>query len=141
MVSIVRATTTEFMYPSKNDVQAMAKRLVEYYPMLRDNSVNCKHTWELLFKQLMKSFHNIKTPKKQQGPTSQRQRKQRRLDFECFDGDLSTSISESPGSTASTVILDIIIIIIIFGWQEFTLWLWMNFAVSLTDLTLTLFLT
>ncbi|KAL7833760.1 hypothetical protein AOLI_G00287570 [Acnodon oligacanthus] len=45
MVSIVRATTTEVMYPSKNDVQAMAKRLVEYYPVLRENSVNCKHTW------------------------------------------------------------------------------------------------
>ncbi|KAL7874944.1 hypothetical protein SRHO_G00059140 [Serrasalmus rhombeus] len=49
MVSIVRATTTEFMYPSKNDVHAMAKQLVKYYPVLRDNSVNCKHTWELLF--------------------------------------------------------------------------------------------
>ncbi|KAI4890347.1 hypothetical protein NFI96_013734 [Prochilodus magdalenae] len=45
MVSIIRATTTDFMYSSKNDVQAMAKRLVEYYLMLRDNTVNCKHTW------------------------------------------------------------------------------------------------
>ncbi|KAL6487647.1 hypothetical protein MHYP_G00042730 [Metynnis hypsauchen] len=80
MVSIVRATATEFMYPSKNDVQAMAKRLVEYYPMLRDTSVNCKHTWELLFKQLMKRLHNIKTPKKRQGPTPQRQRKRKQLD-------------------------------------------------------------
>ncbi|XP_049331201.1 uncharacterized protein LOC111189493 [Astyanax mexicanus] len=106
MVSIIRATTTDFMYPSKNDVQAMAKRLVEYYPMLRDNSVNCKHTWELLFKQLLKRLHNIKTPKKRQGPTPQRRRKRRRLNFECADGDSSTSISESPGSTASTVILD-----------------------------------
>ncbi len=43
MVSIMRASSTDFMYPSKNDVLAMAKRLVEYYPMLRDDSVNCKH--------------------------------------------------------------------------------------------------
>ncbi|KAL7871938.1 hypothetical protein SRHO_G00069210 [Serrasalmus rhombeus] len=105
MVSIIRATTTEFMYPSKNDFQAMAKRLVEYYPMLRDNSVNCRHPWELLFKQLLKRLHNIKTPKKRQGPTPQRQRKRRRLNLECSD-DSSTSVSESPGSTASTVLLD-----------------------------------
>ncbi|KAL7868619.1 hypothetical protein SRHO_G00100030 [Serrasalmus rhombeus] len=91
MVSIIRATTTEFMYPSKNDFQAMAKRLEEYYPMLRDNSVNCRHPWELLFKQLLKRLHNIKTPKKRQGPTPQRQRKRRRLNLECSD-DSSTSV-------------------------------------------------
>ncbi|KAI4888329.1 hypothetical protein NFI96_028573, partial [Prochilodus magdalenae] len=105
MVSIIRAVT-EFMYPSRNDVQTMAKRLVEYYPMLRDNTVNCKHTWESLFKQLMKRLHNIKTPKRRQGPTPQRQRKRRCLDFECSHSDSNTSISESAGSTASTVILD-----------------------------------
>lgn len=43
MVSIMRASSTDFLYPSKNDVFAMSKRLVEYYPMLRDESVNCKH--------------------------------------------------------------------------------------------------
>lgn len=44
MVSIMRASSTDYMYPSKNDILAMAKRLVEYYPMLRDDSVNCKHS-------------------------------------------------------------------------------------------------
>ncbi|XP_066533784.1 uncharacterized protein [Hoplias malabaricus] len=104
MVSIIRATTSEFMYPSKNDVQAMAKRLVEYYPMLRDNSANCRHSW--LFKQLMKRLNNIKTPKKRQGPTPQRQRKRRQLDFECSDGDSSESTFNTSGSTAATVILE-----------------------------------
>lgn len=46
MVSIMRASSTDFMYPSKNDVLAMAKRLVDYYPMLQDDSLNCKHTWD-----------------------------------------------------------------------------------------------
>ncbi len=44
MVSIMRASSTDYMYPSKNDILAMAKRLVEYYPMLRDDCVNCKHS-------------------------------------------------------------------------------------------------
>ncbi|KAI4879082.1 hypothetical protein NFI96_025011, partial [Prochilodus magdalenae] len=79
------------------------KAACEYYPLLRDNTVNCKHTWELLFKQLMKRLHNIKTPKKRQGTTPQRQRKRRRLDFECSHDDSNTFISESAGSTASTV--------------------------------------
>ncbi|KAK9977288.1 hypothetical protein ABG768_019109 [Culter alburnus] len=106
MVSIMRASSTDFMYPSKNDVFAMAKRLVDYYPMLRDDSVNCKHTSDSIFKQLMKRLHNIRTPKKKQGPTPQRSKK-RRLDFEDYDGDSSScTLDSAESSNASTVILD-----------------------------------
>ncbi|KAA0721437.1 hypothetical protein E1301_Tti023197 [Triplophysa tibetana] len=104
MVSIMRASSTDFMYPSKNDVLAMAKRLVEYYPMLRDDSVNCKHISDSIFKQLMKRLQNIRTPKKKQGPTPQRKKK-RRLDFD--DSDSSSCTFDSAGSSsASAVMLD-----------------------------------
>ncbi|KAI4894750.1 hypothetical protein NFI96_033825, partial [Prochilodus magdalenae] len=45
MISVLRATVEDFAYPSKHDIIAMAKRLVEYYPMLRDRSVLCKYEW------------------------------------------------------------------------------------------------
>ncbi|XP_026114434.1 uncharacterized protein LOC113092877 isoform X2 [Carassius auratus] len=105
MVSIMRASSTDFMYPSKNDMLAMAKRLVEYYPMLRDDSVNCKHIWDSIFKQLMKRLQNIRTPKKKQGPTPQRKKK-RRLDFD-YDGDSSScTLDSAESSSASAVMLE-----------------------------------
>ncbi|KAK7150817.1 hypothetical protein R3I93_011927 [Phoxinus phoxinus] len=105
MVSIMRASSTDFMYPSKNDVLAMAKRLVDYYPMLRDDSVNCKHISDSIFKQLMKRLQNIRTPKKKQGPTPQRKKK-RRLDFD-YDGDSSScTLDTAESSSASAVMLD-----------------------------------
>ncbi|CAM4598803.1 unnamed protein product [Leuciscus chuanchicus] len=105
MVSIMRASSTDFMYPSKNDVLAMAKRLVDYYPMLRDDSVNCKHISDSIFKQLMKRLQNIRTPKKKQGPTPQRKKK-RRLDFD-YDGDSSScTLDSAESSSASAVMLD-----------------------------------
>ena len=45
MISVLRATVEELAYPSKRDIIAMAKRLMEYYPMLRDRSVVCKYEW------------------------------------------------------------------------------------------------
>lgn len=39
MISIARATE-ESRYPTKHEVNAMAKRLVEYYPMIKDRSSN-----------------------------------------------------------------------------------------------------
>lgn len=45
MISILRASHQgeEFQYPSKHEVTAMAKRLVEYYPMLQDEDEPIKH--------------------------------------------------------------------------------------------------
>lgn len=39
MISIARATE-DCRYPTKHEVNAMAKRLVEYYPMIKDKSSN-----------------------------------------------------------------------------------------------------
>ena len=40
MVAILRASCSgqEQMYPSKNEIQAMAQKIIDYYPMLRDSS-------------------------------------------------------------------------------------------------------
>lgn len=45
MISILRASHQgeELRYPSKHEVTAMAKRLVEYYPMLQDKDEPIKH--------------------------------------------------------------------------------------------------
>lgn len=45
MISILRASSQkeDIKYPSKQEVIAMAKRLVEYYPMLQDNTFDEKH--------------------------------------------------------------------------------------------------
>lgn len=47
MVSILRATVEaeDVRYPSKEEITAMAKRLVEYYPMLQDKPGGSKHSW------------------------------------------------------------------------------------------------
>ncbi|RXM32760.1 hypothetical protein EOD39_15730 [Acipenser ruthenus] len=49
MVSILRATVEaeDVRYPSKEEITAMAKRLVEYYPMLQDKPGGSKHSWVL----------------------------------------------------------------------------------------------
>lgn len=45
MISILRASEQgeEVRYPSKYEVTAMARRLVDYYPMLQDKDKTMKH--------------------------------------------------------------------------------------------------
>ncbi|XP_076853654.1 uncharacterized protein LOC143508959 [Brachyhypopomus gauderio] len=64
MISVLRATVDDFAYPSKHDIIAMARRLVEYFPMLRDRSVFCKFEWETVTRLLMKRLENVRTPRK-----------------------------------------------------------------------------
>ncbi|XP_036390587.1 uncharacterized protein LOC118781697 [Megalops cyprinoides] len=49
MISILRATGDgeSDRYPSKPEITAMAKRIVQYYPMLQDRDINKKNTLEL----------------------------------------------------------------------------------------------
>lgn len=54
MISILRASqqgdrTKEVRYPSKHEVTAMARRLVEYYPMLQDKDKTMKHVSDFKF--------------------------------------------------------------------------------------------
>ncbi|KAJ8362464.1 hypothetical protein AAFF_G00373800 [Aldrovandia affinis] len=46
MISIARATE-DSRYPSKHEVNAMAARLVEYYPMIKDRSSSSNTEWVL----------------------------------------------------------------------------------------------
>lgn len=91
MISIARALQ-ESRYPSKHEVDSMAKRLVEYYPMLKDN----RH----VAKRLMKRLSNVKSPKKASTPSKRRRLTFEKGDSSDFDGDSTSS------SQASTIILE-----------------------------------
>ncbi|XP_028429862.1 uncharacterized protein LOC114552967 [Perca flavescens] len=81
MIAIKRAARDEFQYPCSRELTVMAKRLIEYYPMLRDKSAAGGAEWESVKKQLLKRVQNVTTPKKKQGATPSRKRR-RALSFE-----------------------------------------------------------
>ncbi|KAF7644113.1 hypothetical protein LDENG_00227740 [Lucifuga dentata] len=97
MISIARATE-DSRYPSKHEVNAMAKRLVEYYPMIKGRSSNSE--WEHVAKKLMKRLSNVKSPRKAKVPPSKKPRQ---------DGEIDTDVVTSDydgDSSASTIILE-----------------------------------
>lgn len=127
MISSARALQDP-RYPSRHEVDAMARRLVEYYPMLKDKSSGNKWVCKLsgticqypmyvylytfcfvchlrlqghIAKKLMKRLSNVKSPKKARCSPL----KKRRLTFDEFSvSDLNT---DSPASSkASTIILE-----------------------------------
>ncbi|TKS78087.1 hypothetical protein D9C73_013087 [Collichthys lucidus] len=99
MISIARATE-DCRYPTKHEVNAMAKRLVEYYPMIKGQSSNSE--WEHVAKKLMKRLSNVRSPRKAKVPPS----KKRRQDTE-VSSDISTTDDVYDGdSSASTIILE-----------------------------------
>ncbi|CAM4575146.1 unnamed protein product [Leuciscus chuanchicus] len=106
MISIARASSDDYKYPTKHEVLAMAKRLVEYYPMIKDKSTGSSHEWDTVAKKLMKRLSNIRSPVKAKPPHSKRAR----LDEEPsaavasdYDADSSAStLHLSPPSKSST---------------------------------------
>ncbi|XP_056121570.1 uncharacterized protein LOC130099788 [Rhinichthys klamathensis goyatoka] len=112
MISIARASSDDYKYPTKHEVLAMAKRLVEYYPMIKDKSTGSSHQgcrqkfWDSVAKKLMKRLSNIRSPVKAKHPPSKRAR----LDEEPsaavasdYDADSSAStLHLSPPSKSST---------------------------------------
>ncbi|XP_055359365.1 uncharacterized protein LOC129603207 isoform X1 [Betta splendens] len=95
MISIARATEDP-RYPTKHEVNIMAKRLVEYYPMIKDRS--SKSEWEHVAKKLMKRLSNVKSPRMYKGPPSKKPRQ---------DVEVSVSSTEYDGdSSASTITLE-----------------------------------
>nr|XP_020454804.1 uncharacterized protein LOC109959631 [Monopterus albus]XP_020454805.1 uncharacterized protein LOC109959631 [Monopterus albus]XP_020454806.1 uncharacterized protein LOC109959631 [Monopterus albus] len=101
MISIKRAAGDGFQYPCTRELIVMAKRLIEYYPMLRDKSAASGAEWEPVKKQLLKRLQNVTTPKKKQGATPSRKRP-RSLSFQSSQ---ETSTDETDESTSSTLIL------------------------------------
>ncbi|XP_028435567.1 uncharacterized protein LOC114556733 [Perca flavescens] len=104
MIAIKRAARDEFQYPCSRELTVMAKRLIEYYPMLRDKSAAGGAEWESVKKQLLKRVQNVTTPKKKQGATPSRKRR-RALSFESSSSSQET-LTDDSGSTASTLILE-----------------------------------
>ncbi|TKS65872.1 hypothetical protein D9C73_028490 [Collichthys lucidus] len=101
MISILRASHQgeELRYPSKHEVTAMAKRLVEYYPMLQDEDESIKHM--SMYSYLQKRILNVKTPQKKQGPRPERSSstKRRHTDFSPSDQVEDYDADSSGGST------------------------------------------
>lgn len=103
MVSLLRASPGQVLrYPSKTEIAAMAKRIVEYYPMLQDKDKNTQH--ETINGKLQKRLQNIKSPTKKQGPTPKRGQAKRKL-IEGFQSDEVADTDEDADSSASTIIL------------------------------------
>lgn len=130
MIAIKGAAGDDFQYPCSRELTLMAKRLTEYYPMLRDTSVASGAEWvrgyalfrivlftilqfhlriyglisfqESVKKQLLKRVQNVTTPKKKQGATPSRKRR-RPISLESSSQESSTDDS---GSFASTLILE-----------------------------------
>uniref|UniRef100_A0AAV2JN13 Uncharacterized protein n=1 Tax=Knipowitschia caucasica TaxID=637954 RepID=A0AAV2JN13_KNICA len=83
-------------YPTKEGLQAMARRIMDYYPMVADwADTSCP--WSDIFKKLNKRLQNIKSPRKWQGATPSRGNgKRRRLSFENTTGKELTDEGEEP---------------------------------------------
>uniref|UniRef100_A0AAV2M2Z7 Uncharacterized protein n=1 Tax=Knipowitschia caucasica TaxID=637954 RepID=A0AAV2M2Z7_KNICA len=83
-------------YPTKEGLQAMARRIMDYYPMVADwADTSCP--WSNIFKKLNKRLQNIKSPQKWQGATPSRGNgKRRRLSFENTTGKELTDEGEEP---------------------------------------------
>ncbi|XP_029951060.1 uncharacterized protein LOC115391096 [Salarias fasciatus] len=67
MISILREGQQgeELRYPCKHEVTAMAKRLVEYYPMLQEKDGPLKHM--SMYTYLQKRMLNVKSPQRGRG--------------------------------------------------------------------------
>ncbi|KAI4826204.1 hypothetical protein KUCAC02_021845 [Chaenocephalus aceratus] len=65
MIAILRAKGDKDSdrYPSKPEVTAMAKRIVQYYPMLQDRGSK-KTLWVTVYAQLYKRLQNVRSPQK-----------------------------------------------------------------------------
>ncbi|XP_063736726.1 uncharacterized protein LOC134862649 [Eleginops maclovinus] len=104
MCAIKRAAGDDFQYPCNRELTVMAKRLIEYYPMLRDRSAAVGAEWESVKKQLLKRVQNVIPVKKKQGATPSRKR---RLDISFESSSQPESSADDTESCASTVILDL----------------------------------
>ncbi|KAF4115355.1 hypothetical protein G5714_002844 [Onychostoma macrolepis] len=105
MISIARASSDDYKYPTKYEVIAMAKRLVEYYPMIKDKSTGSRHEWDTVAKKLLKRLSNIQSPVKAKQPPSKRARQDREPSAVASDYDADSSASTvnlSPPSRSST---------------------------------------
>ncbi|XP_057184432.1 uncharacterized protein LOC130550915 [Triplophysa rosa] len=106
MISIARASSDDYKYPTKHEVIAMAKRLVEYYPMIKDKSTGSRHEWDTVAKNLLKRFSNIRSPVKAKRPPSKTARQDREPSAAVasdYDADsCASTVNLSPPSRSST---------------------------------------
>src|SRR4029434_8426935 len=132
MVAILRASCSgqEQMYPSKNEIQAMAQKIIDYYPMLRDsadmpyvsafslstnvlgfgwerrsNDSNISFPQLTVYSKMYKRVQNIKSPRKRQGRMPQRGVQKRSLFEPSPEDESELSTPSTDVSLASTILL------------------------------------
>ncbi|KAL2095845.1 hypothetical protein ACEWY4_007993 [Coilia grayii] len=115
MVAILRASGSgqEQMYPSKSELRAVAEKIVDYYPMLRDSSdmpyvsassLQKYYSGLTVYSKMYKRVQNIKSPRKRQGRMPQRGVPKRSLFQSSPDDESDASTASTNVSVASTVI-------------------------------------
>ena len=118
------------MYPSKNEIQAMAQKIIDYYPMLRDssdmpyvsafslstnvlgfgwerrsNDSNISFPQLTVYSKMYKRVQNIKSPRKRQGRMPQRGVQKRSLFEPRPEDESELSTPSTDVSLASTILL------------------------------------
>ncbi|XP_041959643.1 uncharacterized protein LOC121718630 isoform X2 [Alosa sapidissima] len=74
-------------YPSREEISAMARRLIEYYPMLQQANATTK-PWEPILRQMLKRLQNVKSTQTLKLATPMNNKavvKKRRLQFQPSD--------------------------------------------------------
>ncbi|KAM4585548.1 uncharacterized protein PAE49_004768 isoform 1-T1 [Odontesthes bonariensis] len=111
MVAILRASPMgeEIKYPSKVEMRAMAQKIVNYYPMLRDDNSNMPYV--TIYTKMHKRLQNMRSPRKRQGSMPQRGSAKKTLFRSTgthgdISGEASSEISDTSGSSADTVLLE-----------------------------------
>ncbi|XP_063077565.1 uncharacterized protein LOC134467656 [Engraulis encrasicolus] len=103
MITILRAKGDDSCshYPDKNAITVMAKRIIGYYPMLRDKEMNQKNQWVTVYAQLSKRLRNIRTPVKKGRRGKRLFRSDEDDDFGSSDSTVILDSTSSPSSPAS----------------------------------------
>ncbi|KAK0142032.1 hypothetical protein N1851_020298 [Merluccius polli] len=105
MVAILRASPMgkEVRYPSKLEMRAMSQKIIDYYPMLRDDVPNMPFVTDTNTK-MYKRLQNMRSPRKRQGSVPQRG--VAKTLFSADNQDMETDWTDTSNSSDNTVLLE-----------------------------------
>ncbi|XP_041964251.1 uncharacterized protein LOC121721413 isoform X2 [Alosa sapidissima] len=105
MVAILRASpmVKEVRYPSKLEMRAMSQKIIDYYPMLRDDDPNMPYL--TIYTKMYKRLQNMRSPRKRQGSVPQRGVAKTAL-FSADNQDIETDWTDTSNSSDDTVLLE-----------------------------------
>ncbi|XP_077939168.1 uncharacterized protein LOC144411419 isoform X2 [Gasterosteus aculeatus] len=105
MVAILRASPMgkEVSYPSKLEIRAMSQKIIDYYPMLRDDDPNMPYL--TIYTKMYKRLQNMRSPRKRQGSVPQRGVAKTAL-FSADNQDMETDWTDTSNSSDNTLLLE-----------------------------------